>query len=60
MWLKPEVRAALSILAVASQEVIRNQALVVHACNPSYLGVRDWEDHCSRPALGKYFKRPYL
>jgi hypothetical protein len=23
----------------------KNQALVVHACNPSYLGDRDQEDH---------------
>jgi hypothetical protein len=25
-------------------------ALVVHACNPSYSGVRDQEDHSLRPA----------
>jgi hypothetical protein len=31
-----------------------SQALVAHACNPSYLGGRDQEDYRLRPA------RPYL
>jgi hypothetical protein len=30
------------------------------ACNPSYLGGRDQEDHSSKPASGKEFARPYL
>jgi hypothetical protein len=33
---------------------------VAHACNPSYSGGRDQEDHSSKPALGKQFSRPYL
>jgi hypothetical protein len=30
-----------------------SQALVAHACNPSYSGDSDQEDHSSKPALGK-------
>jgi hypothetical protein len=37
-----------------------NQAPVAYACNPSYSGSRDQEDHSSKPALGKEFKIPYL
>jgi hypothetical protein len=29
-----------------------SQALVAHACNPSYLGSRDHEDQGSKPAWG--------
>jgi hypothetical protein len=29
------------------------QAPVTHACNPSYSGHRDQEDHNSKPAPGK-------
>jgi hypothetical protein len=35
-----------------------NQALVAHACNPSYSGGRDQEEHSLKP--GKYLVRPYL
>jgi hypothetical protein len=28
-----------------SQQAPRSQALVAHACNPSYLGGKDWENH---------------
>jgi hypothetical protein len=34
--------------------------LLTHSCNPSYLGGRDQEDGSSKPALDKYFARPYL
>jgi hypothetical protein len=34
-------------------------ALVTHACNPSYSGARDQENHGSRPALAKKKPRPY-
>jgi hypothetical protein len=30
-----------------------SQALVAHACNPSYSGGRDQEDHGSKASLGK-------
>jgi hypothetical protein len=29
-----------------------SQALVAHACNPTYKGDRDQEDHSSKPAPG--------
>jgi hypothetical protein len=29
------------------------QALIAHACNPGYLGVREQEDHGSKPAPSK-------
>jgi hypothetical protein len=35
-------------------------ALLAHACNPSYSGGRDQEDHGSKPAPGKWFVRAYL
>jgi hypothetical protein len=35
-------------------------ALVAHACNPSFSGGRDQEDHSSKPSPGKQFRRPYL
>jgi hypothetical protein len=34
-----------------------HRALVAHACNPSYSGGRDQEDHGSKPAQ---VNRPYL
>jgi hypothetical protein len=37
-----------------------SQAGVAHACNPSYSGGRDQEDHGSKPAWGNKFLRPYL
>jgi hypothetical protein len=37
-----------------------SQAQVAHACNPSYSGDKDQEDHSSKPAQGKKFLRPYL
>jgi hypothetical protein len=33
---------------------------VVHACNPSYSGGRDQENHGSKPAQANSFARPYL
>jgi hypothetical protein len=36
------------------------RALVAHACNPSYSGGRDQEDHGSKPALANSSARPYL
>jgi hypothetical protein len=37
-----------------------DQVPVAHACNPSYLGVRDQEDGDLKSTLGKEFTRPYL
>jgi hypothetical protein len=31
---------------------VTSQALVAHACNPSYPGGRDQKDHGSKPAWG--------
>jgi hypothetical protein len=36
-----------------------SQALVAHACNPSYSGGRDQEDRSPKPAWAN-FLRPYL
>jgi hypothetical protein len=36
-----------------------SQMPVTHACNPSYLRGRDWEDQGSKPVLGKNLARPY-
>jgi hypothetical protein len=33
---------------------------VAHACNPSYSGGRDQEDHSSRPAWAKSWRDPIL
>jgi hypothetical protein len=33
---------------------------VAHACNPSYSGGRDQEDHGLKPARAKSSVRPYL
>jgi hypothetical protein len=33
---------------------------VAHACNPSYLGVRDQEDRGSKPALANSSRDPVL
>jgi hypothetical protein len=47
----------------SSNQITKNlkhsQALVAHACNPSYSGSRDQEDQGSRPALANSL-RPYL
>jgi hypothetical protein len=37
-----------------------SQALMVHACNPNYLGGSDCEDHGSKPAQAKLFVRPHI
>jgi hypothetical protein len=33
--------------------MVQSQALVAHACNPSYSGSRDQEDHNLKSPLGK-------
>jgi hypothetical protein len=33
-----------------------SQALVAYACNPSYSGIRDQEDHSSKPGRTPYLK----
>jgi hypothetical protein len=38
----------------------QDQALVAHACNPSYSGGRDQEDHVSKPAWANSSARSYL
>jgi hypothetical protein len=35
------------------QAKIRRLDVVAHACNPSFSGSKDQEDHCSRPAPAK-------
>jgi hypothetical protein len=35
-----------------------SQAMVAHACNPSYLGGRDQEDFSSRPTLANSSQDP--
>jgi hypothetical protein len=35
---------------IHSQKLYRSQQWMAHTCNPSYLGVWDWEDHELRPA----------
>jgi hypothetical protein len=35
-----------------------SQAPVAHACNPSYSGGRDQEDHCSKPAQANSLRAP--
>jgi hypothetical protein len=37
-----------------------NQVLVAHACNPSYSGCRDQEDHGLKPARKNSSVRPYV
>jgi hypothetical protein len=37
------------VFKYTDQELTVNQALVVHAYNPSYSGGRDQEDHSSKP-----------
>jgi hypothetical protein len=34
--------------------------LVAHTCNPNYPGVRDQEDHGSKPAWANRSTRPYF
>jgi hypothetical protein len=41
-------------------EINYSQVLMAHACNPSYLGGRDQEDHGSRPAWAKSSQDPHL
>jgi hypothetical protein len=38
----------------------QSQVPVAHACNPSYSGGRDQEDHSSKPAQKNSSVRPYL
>jgi hypothetical protein len=38
----------------------RSQALLTHACNPSYSGARDQEGHSSKPAWTNSFQDPIL
>jgi hypothetical protein len=38
----------------------RKETQAGHVFNPSYLGDTDQEVYSSKPALGKYFKRPNL
>jgi hypothetical protein len=40
-------------LALKDKKMVVGQVLVAHACNPSYSGGRDQEDHDSKPPLGK-------
>jgi hypothetical protein len=37
---------------------LANQALVAHACNPSYSGGKDQEDHGLRPAQANISRDP--
>jgi hypothetical protein len=37
-----------------------SQALVAHACNPSYSGARDQKDHSSKPAQANSSMSPHL
>jgi hypothetical protein len=37
-----------------------SQAPVAHACNPSYSGDRNQEDHGSKPAQANSSQEPYL
>jgi hypothetical protein len=45
---------------LSSRKQTTSQALVTHACNPSYSGSRDQEDHHSKPAQANSSMRPYL
>jgi hypothetical protein len=36
-----------------TKESVKVTKLVTHACNPSYSGGRDQEDHSLKPALGE-------
>jgi hypothetical protein len=51
---------AFTILHTAHQNDAFLPSAVIHACNPSYWGGRDWEVCISRPALAKLFMRPHL
>jgi hypothetical protein len=42
------------------EEVTFHWALVAHACNPSYSGSRDQEDHSSKPAQANSPRDPIL
>jgi hypothetical protein len=41
-----------------SVKILECLELVVHACNPSYSGGRDQEDHCLKPAQANSLKDP--
>jgi hypothetical protein len=48
----------LYFTSLSPSEITGSWGLVSHACNPSYSGGRDEEDHGSKPALDKEFKTP--
>jgi hypothetical protein len=45
---------------MVTQEHKSSRAPEAPACNPSYSGSRDQEDHSLKPAQSKWFTRPYL
>jgi hypothetical protein len=45
-------------ISVVFIEITQDQALVAHACNPSYSGGRDEEDHGLRPARANSLQDP--
>jgi hypothetical protein len=45
-------------LDIVPEIVFRSQVLVAHACNPSYSGGRDKEDHGSKPAQANSSRDP--
>jgi hypothetical protein len=42
------------------KKLLISQVQVVNACNLSYSGGRDQEDHCSKPAWANSFRDPIL
>jgi hypothetical protein len=48
-----DLNKIIIMLPKAKSSNISWPGMVVHICNLSYLGSRDWEDHGSRPALAK-------
>jgi hypothetical protein len=39
--------------------LLPKDSMVAHACNTSYSGGRDREDHCPRPAQAKSWQAPF-
>jgi hypothetical protein len=60
----PKAKKVAGLCELAHKGILRNLSLswvlVAHACNPSYSGVRDQEDHNLKPTSDKQFRRPYL